>query len=242
MRPAHGNRADSWSESEDALLRDLYPSAIPIADIVAALDRKRTRRGVMQRAHVLNLRRGEHPVRTAARLRRSLDSQQIDVIRMLRCERGLALVAIARKTGHPLNIVRKVCKDNGWKGVGPAAGGRAPRWSPADLKILTDLYMRGAEINEIVAALSRETTEDAVHAKVRDLKLLRPRSRPGPKIKPGHKRDGLADEAPQRPARTFSVVETRRICRFFARGDSLADVARQMRCDVDDVEQFDLRG
>lgn len=147
---------------------------------------------------------------------------------------------------------------NAVTGRAGALGIRRPegcnRWTDSDIAILRKMYAAGKPLRDIVASLDREATEYAIWTKAHDLGIRRPsRGKRPPKRLP-RKRDVKTEgqrlvfsgedekpAAPERPARIFSEIENRRIRRFFARGDSIVDVARQMRCQVADIEYLGFR-
>ncbi len=120
--------------------------------------------------------------------------------------------------------------------------GRWMAWSEADIALLTRLHGEGALFGEIAERLGRGMT--AVASKARAIGLCR--NAPPVKPAPGPQEDneGAAldftdgdppAEAPKRPQRDFSEIEQRRVRQFLARGDTHADIARQLRCDVEDI-------
>ena len=97
-------------------------------------------------------------------------------------------------------------------------------WSEEELAALRELHEEAMLLTEVAERLGRART--GVEAKVRELGLLRT----NPPAEAG-------DPGPKRPARAFGEIERRRIGQFLARGDTLADVARQMRCEVADIKR-----
>ena len=87
-------------------------------------------------------------------------------------------------------------------------------------------------LTEIAERLGR--ARSSVVIKARALGLWCKNPSPGADIpaEPG-------DPGPVRPVRLFSEIEKRRIRRFLARGDTLADIARQMRCEVADIRRIE---
>lgn len=114
------------------------------------------------------------------------------------------------------------------------------KWSADEIATLTRLHGDGVPLREIARRLDRG--HSAVANRARKIGLCR--YRPPPDDDESDLQVGgidLAHEsaetaAPTRRGRTFSEIETRRVRRFLARGDTLADVARQMRCDIDDIK------
>ena len=181
-------RPPAWSARDDARLREMWTAGVPVAEIVAALDGDRTRNAVACRAENLRIRR-------------------------------------------PKGFRRHV---------------RSDRWTNSDIAILREMYAAGRSIAEIVSALDREATEYMIWTKACELGIRRPRGATCPPRKPDGPRFEFTDDdeeppVPERAARTFSKIENRRIRRFFARGDSIDDVARQMRCQVADIEALGFR-
>ncbi|MCY4141684.1 MAG: hypothetical protein OXF56_25895 [Rhodobacteraceae bacterium] len=114
-------------------------------------------------------------------------------------------------------------------------GGRVRKyenWSEEDLAALREQHGEGLGRVEIGERLGRGRT--SVAAKARALGLWRMNPPPGTDIEAE-----AGDPVPKRPARVFSEIERRRIWRFLARGDTLADIARQMRCEVADVRRIE---
>ena len=225
-------------------------------------------------------------------------------IRVMRCMEGLTLRAIADKIGVHTMTVSVACRKRGWKhpnGFRPdtwspaddtrlremypagaalddiaaaldrdttpgavtararaiglrrlaeCRGGRPASWTPADIAILREMYPDGATMRDIVDALSGTKSRNAVWKKASDLGLRR---RPEPELpeKPGPERtkrprkdrlrevafEDLVTTKPATPSRDFSEIEKRRVQQFAARGDTHADIARQLRCDVDDIRR-----
>ena len=130
---------------------------------------------------------------------------------------------LCRSESSVLNRLQKLGITLGGRGRGSYV-----RWSEADIDLLTDLHGKGLLFDEIAERLGRGTK--AVAAKARAVGLCR---------------NGLFDgddapaaavkRRPGRPVRAFSEIERRRVMQFLARGDTLADIARQMRCEVDDI-------
>ena len=104
-------------------------------------------------------------------------------------------------------------------------------WSEEELTALRELDGKGILLTEISARLGRDRT--SVAAKARALGLWHKNPLPDTDIPAG-----TGNPEPKRPARVFSEIEKRRIRRFLARGDTLADIARQMRCEVADIRRI----
>ena len=114
-------------------------------------------------------------------------------------------------------------------------GGRVRKyenWSEEELAALRELHGEGLLFTEIAERLGRGRS--SVAAKARALGLWRMNPPPGADI-PAE----AGEHVPKRPARAFSEIEKRRIRRFLARGDTLADIARQMRCEVADIRRIE---
>lgn len=105
-------------------------------------------------------------------------------------------------------------------------------WSEEDLAALRELHGAGMVFTEIAERLGRRRS--SVAAKARALGLWRLNPPPGADVPAEAGAPGL-----KRPARVFSEIERRRIVRFLARGDTLADIARQMRCGVADIRRIE---
>ena len=132
-------------------------------------------------------------------------------------------------------------RPEGW-----SAGGRGGAWCDADNAILREMYPAGVPLEDIADALSRTVSDEAIRMKAYHMGLTRPpeaKGKPGRPPVPERPRFEFTDEdpAPDQPARQpryFREIETRRIRQFLARGDTLADIARQMRCGVQDIERI----
>ncbi len=114
-------------------------------------------------------------------------------------------------------------------------GGRVQKfenWSEEELTALRELDGAGMMLTEIAEHLGRDRT--SVAAKGRALGLWRTNLPPDADI-PAE----AGEHVPKHPARTFSEIERRRIRQFLARGDTLADIARQMRCAVADIRRIE---
>ncbi len=107
-------------------------------------------------------------------------------------------------------------------------------WSEEELAALRELHGEGMLLTEISERLKRGRT--SVEAKARALGLWRTNPVPDADI-PAPAEAG--DPGPKRRARTFSEIERRRIRQFLERGDTLADIARQMRCEVADIRRIE---
>ena len=105
-------------------------------------------------------------------------------------------------------------------------------WSGEDLAAFRELYGEGMPLTEIAERLGR--ARSSVAAKARALGLWRQSSPPDADIPAEAGDPGL-----KRPSRVFSEIERRRIGRFLARGDTLADIARQMRCEIADIRRIE---
>ena len=105
-------------------------------------------------------------------------------------------------------------------------------WSEEDIAELRDLHDAGMMLSEIAERLGR--ARSSVAAKARALGLWRMNPPPGAEIPAEAGDPGL-----KRPSRMFSEIERRRIERFLVRGDTLADIARQMRCEVADIRRIE---
>ena len=99
-------------------------------------------------------------------------------------------------------------------------------WSEEELAELRELHAEGMLLTEIAERLGRART--SVAAKARALELWRKNPPPD-----------AGEHVPKRPARAFSEIEKRRIRQFLSRGDTLADIARQMRCEVADIRPIE---
>ncbi len=111
----------------------------------------------------------------------------------------------------------------------PRCGGRVRKpenWSEEELTELRELHAEGMMLTEIAERLGRTRTSVAVKARALELWRMNPSPDAG-------------DHVPKRPARAFSEIEMRRIRQFLARGDTLADIARQMRCELADIRRFE---
>ena len=114
-------------------------------------------------------------------------------------------------------------------------GGRVRKcenWSEEDLAVLRELHGEGMLLTEVAERLGRDRT--SVVAKARALGLWRKNPLPDVDIPAG-----TGDPEPMRPTRTFGEIERRRIRQFLERGDTLADIARQMRCEVADIRRIE---
>ena len=114
-------------------------------------------------------------------------------------------------------------------------GGRVRKhenWSEEELTALRELDGEGLLLTEIAERLGRGRT--SVAAKGRALGLWRTNPPPDTDI-PAE----AGERGPKRTARAFSEIEKRRITQFLARGDTLADIARQMRCEVADIRRIE---
>ncbi len=172
-----------------------------------------------------------------------LSKEELVAIKGLRVVDKLSIEKIARRRGLPWRAVQAACNEHGWT----ARIARATPWSERDIETLRTMYPGGAPATEIAAALERETGPRAVYEMAAKLKIRRPvplgQKRRGVKPQDGDEgpvftftdEDQPAEETKARPARAFSEIEKRRVIQFLARGDTLADIARQMRCDVDDI-------
>ena len=111
-------------------------------------------------------------------------------------------------------------------------GRKYENWGEEELAALRKLHGEGMMLTEIAERLGR--ARSSVVAKARALGLWRKNPSPDTDIpaEPG-------DPGPKRPARSFSEIEKRRIRQFLARGDTLADIARQMRCEVADIRRIE---
>ena len=114
-------------------------------------------------------------------------------------------------------------------------GGRVRKyenWSEEELTALRELDGEGLLLTEISERLGRGRT--GVAAKGRALGLWRTNTPPDADI-PAE----AGGHVPKHPVRAFSEIEMRRIGQFLARGDTLADIARQMRCEVADIKRIE---
>ena len=114
-------------------------------------------------------------------------------------------------------------------------GGRERKhenWSEEELTALRELDGEGLLLTEIAERLGRGRT--SVAAKGRALGLWRTNPPPEADI-PAE----AGEHVSKHPARVFSEIEKRRIGQFLARGDTLADIARQMRCAVADIRRIE---
>ena len=234
--PGRADGRNLWSEADDGRLREMWQAGVPVQEILAALDRDTTSSAIHQRAMLLQVRRPENFMSTVNRSR--LSDEELATIRRLRFKRGLTCAEIAARTGHSVWKVTKVCRDRGWTRAAKNAGGRPVSWTAADVATLTELWLGGARPREIARALERDASENAVNAKARELKLTRRRAGPRPKNEPRPPVRATPVLVRVRPPRSFSEIETRRIRQFARRGDTHADIARQMRCDVEDIRRI----
>ncbi len=105
-------------------------------------------------------------------------------------------------------------------------------WSEEELTALRELDSEGLLLTEIAERLGRGRT--SVAAKGRALGLWRTNPPPDADFPAA-----AGEHVPKHPARTFSEIERRRIRQFLERGDTLADIARQMRCAVADIRRIE---
>ena len=105
-------------------------------------------------------------------------------------------------------------------------------WSEEELTALRELDGEGLLLTEIAERLGRGRT--SVATKGRALGLWRTNPPPEADIPAA-----AGEHVPKQPARAFSEIEKRRIRQFLARGDTLADIARQMRCEVADIRRIE---
>ncbi|MCY3873053.1 MAG: hypothetical protein OXF88_02020 [Rhodobacteraceae bacterium] len=103
-------------------------------------------------------------------------------------------------------------------------------WSEEELAALRELHEEAMVLTEVAERLGRART--GVTSKVRELELWRtnPPADADIPVEAG-------DPGPKRPVRAFGEIERRRIRQFLARGDTLADIARQMRCEIADIKR-----
>ena len=105
-------------------------------------------------------------------------------------------------------------------------------WSEEELTALRELDGAGMLLTEIAERLGRDRT--SIAAKARALGLWHKNPLPDADI-PAE----AGEHVPKPPALAFGEIEKRRIRQFLARGDTLADIARQMRCEVADIRRIE---
>ncbi len=117
---------------------------------------------------------------------------------------------------------------NRMKRLGISRARKIRKWTRADEDSLKKLHGERLLLTEIAERMGRGHT--AVAAKARALGLHR--------YLPPPDADNLEPATETRPSRPFSEMERRRVAAFLRRGDTIVDVARQMRCDVEDVRRI----
>lgn len=98
-------------------------------------------------------------------------------------------------------------------------------WTEDELDRLREMYQSGVLLKDIAVMLERGTS--AVASKVRQIGLSR--------YQVAEKSETEKPKAPPLPEREFNVIEIRQIGRYFKRGDTVADVCRQMRAKEHDI-------
>ena len=165
-----------------------------------------------------------------SRWRRNWADTEDDLLRRL-ADSGSSPREIGDRLGRSESAVYKRMRilKISWRGGGVR---KYENWSVEDLAALRELYGEGMPLTEIAERLGR--ARSSVAAKVRALGLWRQSPPPDADIPAEAGDPGL-----KRPSRVFSEIERRRIGRFLARGDTLADIARQMRCAVADIRRIE---
>ena len=163
---------------------------------------------------------------------RNWTAAEEDLLRHL-ANSGATVGEIAERTGRTEVAIIVRMKS---LGIGRAHKKKTWRkWSEEDIATLTGLHGEGVPLRAIATRMGRGHT--AVADKARKIGLCRYGT--PPEIIGDNAASGLDETVvTERAQRTFSEAETRRVRQFLARGDTYADVARQMRCDVVDIERI----
>ena len=169
---------------------------------------------------------GEH----MSRRRRNWTDAENDLLRRL-ADSDFSLREIGERIGRSKSAI---C--NRMKVLRISRRGRRVRkyenWSKKELAVLRELYGEGMLLTEIAERLGRARTSVASKARALELWRTNPPPRANMPAEAG-------EHVPKRPARAFSEIEKRRIKQFLARGDTLADIARQMRCEIADIRRIE---